>query len=364
MNKNINIKVCGKWILAGEYSVLKSHPALAFPLISQFVELNYQEEDTPLQITVNTNSSTLFQPKKTDPSEKTHILSFFESVLERALSNISKDKYDLRGTITLHPHISFGAGMGTSAVICVLIGRLFHYLKCFREEDLFPFCHNLENSLHGQSSGVDIAAVLIGKPILFSSKALNEKELPWVPASAGMTNPVGITNPAEMKSTEIINIPGLTHLKGMTSPIGMTSDKRIEVFHPKWQAPVFLSHSGKSSSTKNNIKKIKKFWDKNPKKAEALNQQMTEAVLKAKEGLEMENEKKGLDLLIKSFSLAEECFSEWNLISQDMKEHISFLKTQGALAAKPTGSGAGGCVISLWPKSPPGSLSNQLISVF
>ena len=313
MNKNINIKVHGKWILAGEYSVLRSYPALAFPLFSRFIELNYQKGDTPLQIKVNTDSSPLFQSENSSPSEKTHILSFFESVLDQALLNISKRNSNLRGTITLHPHISFGAGLGTSAVVCVLIGRLFHELEWFREEDLFPFCHTLENILHGQSSGVDIAAVLIEKPILFLSEAPN---------------------------------------------------KQIQILHPKWHPPIFLSHSGRSRSTKSNIKKIKQFWSEDPKSADALNRQMTQAVLKAKEGLEMEDEKEGLPLLTKSFSLAEECFSKWNLISRDTKEHISFLKSQGALAAKPTGSGAGGCVISLWPKSLPGSLSNQLISVF
>lgn len=306
MNQIINIKAYGKWILAGEYSVLKSCPALVFPLFSQFMELSYQAGSKSLKIKVNSSKNTDLFP------ENFHFISVFESVLDQALQNIFKNHSDLRGTITLNPHISFGAGMGASAVVCVLIGRLFYQLKWLKKEKLFPFCHSLENTLHGQSSGVDIAAVLTGKPLLFTTKSNIEEQ----------------------------------------------------TFHPQWQPLFFLSHSGKGSSTKLNIKKIKQFWEEDSQKADLLNQQMTQAVLIAKEGLEMQNKKKGLNLLVKSFSLAEGCFSKWNLISQDMQKHISFLKTQGALGTKPTGSGAGGCVLSLWPKSPPTSLSNQLISAF
>ena len=298
--------MCGKWILAGEYSVLKSHPALVFPLPSQFIELEYQtgKEKNILQIKLS--------PFTDDSSKKKSVTSFFESVLIQSLQKISKSPSDLKGTITLNSHISFGAGMGASAVICVLIGRLFQYLNWLKEDELFPFCHSLENTLHGQSSGVDIAVVLTGKPIIFLIK----------------------------------NIP------------------QIQIFQPQWQPLIFLSHSGKNSSTKKNIKKIKRFWKQEPQKADALNQQMAQAVLNAKTGLKMEPKEKGLILLTEAFSLAEECFVKWDLIDKNMKKHISFLKKQGALAAKPTGSGSGGCVLSLWSKSPPVQLSNQLISVF
>ena len=307
VNKKVNIKTCGKWILAGEYSVLKSYPALVFPLPSQFIELEYQagKEKDILQI-----SEESFIPD--DPSEKPSVTSFFELVLIQALQKISKSPSDLKGTINLNSCILFGAGMGASAVICVLIGRLFQYLHWLKEKELFHFCHSLENTLHGQSSGVDIAAILTGKPIMFSIKTTPE----------------------------------------------------IQIFHPLWQPPIFLSHSGKNNSTKANIKKIKQFWKKEPQRADVLNRQMAQAVLKAIEGLKMKPKEKGFTLIAEAFSLAEECFFKWNLIGKDMKKHILFLKKQGAVAAKPTGSGSGGCVLSLWPKPPPTQLSNQLISVF
>ena len=297
MNKKINIKVCGKWILAGEYAVLKSYPALVFPFASQFIELAYQKGKTDHLIIADIERS------------------FFESVLDQALQGISKNRLDIKGIIKINFRIVFGAGMGASAVICVLIGRLFHYLNWLKEEELFYFCHSLENSLHGQSSGVDIAAVLTGKPILYQYKKDN-KQAP-----------------------------------------------QIQVFQPLWRPFIFLSYSGKGGSTRVNIKKIKLFWEREPERADTLNRQMAQAVLKAKEGLTRDKDK-GLISLIKAFSLAEECFSEWNLIGKDMKEHIVFLKQQGALAVKPTGSGSGGCVLSLWSQPPPAYLSNQLVSAF
>ncbi|MDE0119904.1 MAG: hypothetical protein OXM55_07860 [Bdellovibrionales bacterium] len=318
MNIENGITVYGKWILAGEYAVLRSYPALVFPLPTYFIKLHYQRTSiNNLKIVEEQNPLTQFSTHR-------NFASFFSSVLDQALQNIAKSCDPLKGVIRLHPQIPFAAGIGSSAVVCALIGKLFYYLNWLKEEDLFPFCHQLENSLHGLSSGVDIAAVLTGKPILYR----------WMGANA-------VDNFHQRnKATQFKTI--------------------IEEFNPVWKPLIFLSHCNQSSSTKVNVKKVQRFWKKEPEKADKLNRQMEKAVLKAKEGLKEKNKEKGLTLLKKSFSLSEDCFIKWGLINENMREHIQFLKKQGALATKPTGSGAGGCVLSLWSQLPPAHLRNQL----
>ena len=345
MQEQIVLKVFGKWILAGEYSVLRSHPALVFPLFSQFIEMNYQKGTSHLQFSVTENHSgkkTLQEGRaakwetQETPSHKLiydSALGVFKSVLDKALKNIGKSHSDLKGVIQLNFCISFGSGMGASAVICVLVGRLFHCLKWLKKEKLFSFCHSLENSLHGRSSGLDIAAVLTGQPLSFLFRT--------VPKETG-------TGQAAQPVTKTFH----------------SKEPQIQIFHPFWTPSIFLSYSDKGGSTKVNIEKMKLFWEKEPKKAEALDTQMTRAVLAAKKGLSQKDKEKGLVFLVESFSLAEECFLNWNLIGEKMKEHILYLKKQGALAVKPTGSGSGGYVLSLWADPPPTHLSNQLISVF
>ena len=147
--------------------------------------------------------------------------------------------------------------------------------------------------------------------------------------------------------------------------------------------------------SKQNIQKVKAFWQAQPKKAQIINQQMNQAVLKALESLiptksnlllsvkQLQHIKKGLVfsykenkppipsipnkrllLLKEAFALAENCFLKWGLIGTEMKKHIAFLKKQGALAVKPTGSGSHGYVLSLWLTPPPDHLSALLIPAF
>ncbi|MCC6137267.1 MAG: hypothetical protein IT287_01440 [Bdellovibrionaceae bacterium] len=51
--------------------------------------------------------------------------------------------------------------------------------------------------------------------------------------------------------------------------------------------------------------------------------------------------------------LARTCFERWGLINPEVQEHMNTLQRLGAIATKPTGSGDGGFVLSLWDKQPP-----------
>ena len=70
----------------------------------------------------------------------------------------------------------------------------------------------------------------------------------------------------------------------------------------------------------------------------------------------------GLPALAKSMGLAAECFEQWGLSDGAPGEHIQWLKEHGALAVKPTGSGGGGYVLSLWKEEPPVEVLTSLIS--
>ena len=326
MEKEIIIKVCGKWIWAGEYSVLYGYPALAFPLSSQFIELKWKQDE---------KQGLTFQ-RGNKNSASSEFISSFENILDKALYKISKAKSDLAGTVIFKCCLLMGAGLGASAVMCVLIGRLFQHFGWIKEAELFSFCHSLENIIHGESSGLDVAAVLINQPI-FYKKVMSSKK----------------TTLDEQNNKNLYSEKHTRFLK-----------PDIQVLTPKWYPKVFVSHSGSTSSTQESIKVVQLFRKKQPSLAQKLDQQMERSVIEAKKALESRYTDESLKHITQSFLLAEQCFSEWNLISEQMRQQMDLLKKNGALTVKPTGSGAGGCLLSLWDKHPDSSLKNSLISAF
>jgi mevalonate kinase len=69
----------------------------------------------------------------------------------------------------------------------------------------------------------------------------------------------------------------------------------------------------------------------------------------------MSGEKEGFVDLIESINKARSCYERWGLTAGALDTHMKKLTEEGALAVKPTGSGRGGFVISLWRSEPQSS---------
>ena len=76
-------------------------------------------------------------------------------------------------------------------------------------------------------------------------------------------------------------------------------------------------------------------------------------ILKAWELDETKEKETQKEYLTQGLNKASSCFEKWGLISSSLKEHMDEVKQLGALALKPTGSGEGGHVLSLWDSPPP-----------
>lgn len=229
-----------------------------------------------------------------------------ESVLLKAyeLKGISRDS--LQGRLTLESAVPVGAGMGASATLCVALTRWLGFLGYVQESEYYEFARQLENLFHGESSGVDIAVALTGE--------------------------------------------GLRFLRyGDRKPLQMN-------WQPRW----YISYSGKRGVTVDAVNKVKAFIAKDPVFGAQVDEQMAQAVVKAEYAL-AQNAQNGFPLLVEAIELGAKCFEQWDLIAGEPAEHMAWLKKSGASAVKPTGSGGGGYVLSLWKNSPPADVLEKLI---
>lgn len=243
-----------------------------------------------------------------EQGEDLHLL--FWSVIEHGLKHIDRDLSHMTGHFIISNHIPIGSGLGASAALCVNVGRWFAWKQWIRADDLFDFAKYLEDLFHGKSSGLDLAGSLYDSGIYFCPKP--------------------------------------------DYPI-------IEPIHAVWKPYWCLSFSGQIGITSHCVRKVQQMYQQTPELAMKLDKAMENCVQLAKTALESSQEI-GFDLLVQAINQAKECFSAWGLMGSTIENHIHELQKAGAAAVKPTGSGDGGYVLSLW-KTPPSGLMIPLISV-
>lgn len=228
-------------------------------------------------------------------------------VLERACEMKKISRGSLFGELTIKSSIPVGAGMGASAALCVAITKWMNFLDLVQKEEMFEFARNLENLFHGESSGVDIAVSLRGQALHYERhREHRDLNMQWT---------------------------------------------------PQW----YISYSGKRGVTLECVTKVKEFIAGDPTLGGHLDQQMKVAVSLCEKSLVQSNETDGLELLAKGIHLARQVFEQWGLTEGAPQTHMDLLINSGAVAVKPTGSGGGGYVLSLWKTPPPAELSSVLI---
>lgn len=235
------------------------------------------------------------------------LISFWKA-LHDGLQSLHRKKSEIAGNFFLENNIPIGGGMGFSAALCVAVSQLFIWKKWLDPSALFAFARHLEDIFHGKSSGLDIAGSLANSIIIF-------------------------------------------RMNGRITPVNMN-----------WRPHIYLSFSGKYSSTSVCVDNVNKLWMVNKVLANSIDMEMEESVNTAEQALMM-SEEEGLIKLADAINEANFCFDEWHLVSPELKSHIDSLIHSGAIAAKPTGSGNGGCVLSLWKTPPLGNTPCKLMSV-
>ena len=214
-------------------------------------------------------------------------------VIENALQKVGRSRANLTGQLTIKNTLPVGAGLGASAALCVGVARLFAHKNWIDKKNIYEFSRELEGLFHGESSGVDIAVALEGVGLRF------------------------------MRG-------------GERTPLVL-----------RWKPHLLLTSSGQRGVTADCIRKVRELWENSPDLGEKIDEQMREASELAEKSFQL-NADEGFTLLAHAIDLGRDCFYQWGLCTVELDQHMREIQKAGAMAVKPTGSGGGGYVLSLW----------------
>lgn len=148
-----NTTTYGKWILAGEHAVLRGCPALAFPLTTRSLDLQFTPGKQALEVEFSG-----------EHGQELKLL--FYGVLENALARL-KVPEPPHGRFILHSTLPVGAGLGASAALCGAVSRWCEAQGWIQTDEVYEFARRLEDLFHGESSGVDLAVSLSSQGVRF-----------------------------------------------------------------------------------------------------------------------------------------------------------------------------------------------------
>jgi mevalonate kinase len=108
----------------------------------------------------------------------------------------------------------------------------------------------------------------------------------------------------------------------------------------EWRPHLYLTDTNLRSSTKACVEQVTEMSRPD------LDEKMAASVAQMRSAFETRD----IALLAAAMNEAADCFSAWRLIPESAAAQIRELKGKGCLAVKPTGSGNGGFLLSLWDR--------------
>jgi mevalonate kinase len=283
-----------KIILFGEHFVVYGEPAIVVAIDRRARAEAELRQDKRLRFqSANLNTSCYFENgvfKVEQGDAKEARLKFepvklaVEKVLAASGKNVGLD-------ITINSAIPVGAGLGSSAAVVASVTAAVSALLGleFSKQDIFRIAFEAERVVHGTPSGVDPAIATFGGTLLFQVD---------------------------------------------------TGFKPLEV---KTDIPLVIGNTGVERSTKIQVEKVRETMDSFPQIADPLRKAAREIVLRAVTALQ-END---LETLGKLMNINHALLYGIGVSDESLEWLTNAARKAGALGAKLTGAGGGGCMIAL-----------------
>jgi mevalonate kinase len=222
--------------------------------------------------------------------ERKDAFSPYKAILGEFLSEFGFSPIE----ISINSQIPRSSGLGSSAaVFCSLAGELNNFFHTALSKNQVAALANLgDKVVHGNPSGLDASTCTFGGYISF-------------------------------RRTE-----------------------GVKLLQIKTEVPILVVNTGSSKDTGEIIGRIAERYKKDEKKTNEIFDRMEETTLNGIEALQSSN----LEMLGETMKVAQKCFEELGLSTPRIDRIIETAMRNGALGAKITGAGGGGCVIILAEK--------------
>ena len=290
-----------KIILFGEHSVVYGKPAIAAAIdMRTYVRAEFNKNGririeardikTP-GLTVSFSEDQIYF--ETDYGKAAEVLSYVREAINLVMEEADRQK---GVTVSITSQIPVGAGLGSSAAVAVAtIGAVSKLLGLeLSGEEIARLGHRVELLVQGASSGID----------------------PTISAIGGFLH-------YERGSFE--------HL-------------------PFMELPIVVGYTGSSGSTKELVAMVRETYEEMPDIIEPILLSMGKVVDKAREILISElDEDIRFRLLGKLMNINHGLLDALGVSTKKLSELVYAAKTAGALGAKITGAGGGGCMYALAP---------------
>lgn len=277
----------GKIIVLGEHSVVYGRHAIAAPIpLNIRAEVRAQAEQIDLLIPRWGVEMRLSQPEGSISSLHASITLIAErlGVADRGMR------------IDVFPRVPRANGLGASAALAVSVIRAM--ARCFSiqmsEREISNLAFDVEKIAHGTPSGIDNTLATFGRPILF------RKEHPTArPEIRDLATPQAI--------------------------------------------PVVIGLSGVATLTAQTVGNVRAAWQKNPKRYEAIFNQIDNLALAGVDALARGDIAELGDLMNIDHGL----LNALQVSSREIEDLVEIARRNGALGAKLTGGGGGGAMIAV-----------------
>ncbi|MFA5075081.1 MAG: hypothetical protein WC436_03160 [Candidatus Babeliales bacterium] len=368
-NKNIKLKIPGKLIFSGEWSVLEKNNSSVVLAINKFLKVNLKQNNLN-QIIFNSKNINLENIKlsyknnklKTEtniPKQKRELfkLSFYAIKIVFKYLQDKNIKINNNFNIFINSDISkiklknnsfSKIGLGSSAATVVGIISAILKLHDFKINQIYIknlifklsiIAHYLAQNKTG--SGADIACCTYKKNIIYK-----KFDTAWFRKNIKNFNkPVQIdSNPRRSEA-----VAGTTPRTGLSVLESDWPNLEIKPIKLPKNLIILAAFSGQSASTKNLIQEILKSKKENKKNFNKIINNLNNIVLKIidilkNKFLDLKQQKELLELIkINRFLLKE---LNKNLETQDLKKLIEIATTKNS-AAKFSGAGGGDCGIAI-----------------